>query len=155
MQANESKLHEKDIQAFIDITVNYFSHSFNEEPSVGIPYLKTATEEIIGDFTGIIGISGERKGCIYITAPEAMLAELLKEIGEEEATVEILTDMVGEIANTISGNVRNVFGSNFMISVPISIAGKPENIKMPQNIPIYVVPISWKKHKFYLVLGIE
>lgn len=151
----DTTAHEKDLGVFIDILINYFSHSFNEEPDVGIPYIKTDEEQIILEYSGIIGISGEKKGCVYVTTPKDLLADMLKEIGETEFTSEILTDMVGEIANTISGNARKIFGSNFMISVPVSISGKPESIKMPENTSTFVVPITWRNHKFYLVLCLE
>ena len=108
------------------------------------------------EYTGIIGISGKRKGSVYITTAEGMLKELAKIILHlEEVTVEEIKDLVGEIANTISGNVRRAYGSDFMISVPVVIEGKAKDIKLPEDIKSFVIPLTWRDYKSYLVVCLE
>ena len=51
---------------------------------------------------------------------------------------ELLVDLVGEVANTISGNARYVFGKDFMISVPVVIEGAPSSIHLPKDLRSYV-----------------
>jgi len=65
---------------------------------------------------------GARKGIVYFTAPRGMLTVLLMRMQETDTSDENIKDLVGEVANTISGNARRDFGKNFVISVPVIIA---------------------------------
>ena len=60
-------MNETDLHFFIDSTVNYFEEVTNEKASSGIPYIKD-DEPVVLEYTGIIGISGKRKGSIYVTS---------------------------------------------------------------------------------------
>jgi len=148
-------MNETDLHFFIDSTMNYFEEVTNEKASAGIPYIKDEEPVVLG-YTGIIGISGKRKGSIYITTNEAMLKEIAHIIlGLDDIQGDDIKDLVGEIANTISGNVRQAYGSDFMISVPVVVEGKAKDIKMPDNIQSFVVPLTWKDHKSFLVVCLE
>lgn len=148
-------MNETDLHFFIDSTVNYFEEVTNEKATSGIPYIKD-DEPIVLEYTGIIGISGKRKGSIYVTASEEMLKEIAKVIlGLEDVGKEDIKDLIGEIANTISGNVRQAYGSDFMISVPVVVEGKAKDIKLPDNIQSFVIPITWQDHKTFLVVCLE
>ena len=65
-------MNETDLHFFIDSTVNYFEEVTSEQAVTGIPYLK-GKEPVVLDYSGIIGISGKRKGCVYITTTREML----------------------------------------------------------------------------------
>lgn len=148
-------MNETDLHFFIDSTVNYFEEVTNEKATAGIPYIKD-NEPVVLEYTGIIGISGKRKGSIYVTTSENMLSTIAKVIlGLEEVGKEDIKDLVGEIANTISGNVRQAYGSDFMISVPVVVEGKAKDIKLPDNIQSFVIPITWKDFKLFLVVCLE
>ncbi len=148
-------MNETDLHFFIDSTVNYFEEVTNEKATAGIPYIKD-DEPVVLEYTGIIGISGKRKGSIYVTTSENMLSTLAKVIlGLEEVGKDDIKDLVGEIANTISGNVRQAYGSDFMISVPVVVEGKAKDIKLPDNIQSFVIPITWKDFKSFLVVCLE
>lgn len=148
-------MNETDLHFFIDSTVNYFEEVTNEKATAGIPYIKD-NEPVVLEYTGIIGISGKRKGSIYVTTSENMLSTIAKVIlGLEEIGKEDIKDLVGEIANTISGNVRQAYGSDFMISVPVVVEGKAKDIKLPDNIQSFVIPITWKDFKLFLVVCLE
>lgn len=148
-------MQEKDLQVFIDGTMHYFQHSSKENAIVGTPYLLNTSNTICYDYTGIIGISGKRKGCVYFTAPSIMLIHLLTSMGEADISSENCCDIVGEVANTISGNARKSFGQEFMISVPIVIGGEPERIKLPEDILSFVIPMSWRQNNAALVISLE
>jgi len=108
------------------------------------------------DYTGLIGISGPRKGGIYFTTGARLLGELTRVIlGVSDAEEETLLDMVGELTNTIAGNVRKSFGGDFLISVPMLIKGKPDDILMRLTPPVFVIPLNWRREKAYLVVGLE
>lgn len=146
---------ETDLHFFIDSLVNYFEEVTNEKPITGIPYLKD-DDPVVQEYAGIIGISGKRKGSVYITATGEMLKALAKIIIDiDEVSSEDIKDLIGEIANTIAGNVRQAYGSEFMISVPVVIEGKAKDIKLPDDIQTFVIPITWKEHNSFLVVCLE
>ncbi len=148
-------MNETDLHFFIDSTLNYFEEVTNEKASAGIPYIKDESPVVLG-YTGIIGISGKRKGSIYITTGEEMLKSIANIIlGTEDVAPGDIKDLVGEIANTISGNVRQAYGSDFMISVPVVVEGQAKDIKLPDNIQSFVVPLTWHDHKSFLVVCLE
>ena len=145
---------EKDIQVFINCVTSYFSQISGVEAITGIPYRK-GDESVLLNFTGIIGVSGERKGCVYITCTQEMLTEIIGLLLEDDSPSEVaIKDLAGEMANTIAGNAREVFGTGFMISVPIILNGKPRDVEIPLEVPTYVIPITWKTHQSFLVVGI-
>jgi chemotaxis protein CheX len=146
---------ESDLHFFIDSTVNYFEEVTNEKAVTGIPYIKDEAPVVL-EFTGIIGISGKRKGSIYITATKSMLSQIAQIIlGIDNVGHEDVKDLVGEIANIISGNVRQAYGSDFMISVPVVVEGIAKDIKLPENIQSFVIPLTWREHKSFLVVCLE
>lgn len=144
-----------DLQVFIKEITAYFKEVTGVDAQIDVPYNK-GSENLLLDFTGFIGISGERKGGLYITCSHEMLKDLTSIILQgEEADEETILDMIGEIANTIAGNVRTTFGKNFMISVPSIFQGQPEDFRIVLKTPVIVIPINWKNYKAYLVLGLE
>jgi chemotaxis protein CheX len=145
---------EQDLQVFIDTVIHYFDQTTSEAAEVDTPYIKDE-ENVVLDFTGVIGISGKTKGAIYFTANADLLADLLKATGHtEDIDSELLQDMVGEVANTLSGNARRSFGSNFMISVPVVLKGA-EAIRLPASIKTFVIPIIWRNYRSYLIVCLE
>ena len=148
-------MNEADLQFFSNSALNYFSEVTGCDAAAGAPFLKGG-EPIVQEYSGIIGISGERKGCIYITASADMLKQVCHSIiGLKDVDSETIKDLIGEVANTISGNVRQAFGSDFMISVPVVIEGAGHHIKLPEEIPAYVVPLTWQGYESSLVVCME
>ena len=64
-------------------------------------------------------------------------------------------DLVGEVANTIAGNARKHFGSEFLISVPTVLFGRPDNIIFPRHLKNFVIPITWRSHRSYLIICLD
>ena len=145
-------MNEQRIQVFIDGTVHYFNQINASDISVGTPYLADNESPAAFDFTGIIGISGPSKGCVYFTAPTALLRHLLVVLGETNADEAFIRDLVGEVANTISGNARTEYGSEFMISVPVVMQGAPDGIYLHREQRSYVIPIYWKVYSAAIVI---
>lgn len=146
---------EQALKVFIDGVINYFHHTSDKDVKVGTPYLIENTKPTAFDFTGIIGVSGPYKGTVYFTAPRILLTHLLFSIGENDTSLENIMDIVGEVANTISGNARTQFGKEFMISVPVMIEGAPCGIHLPDNLRSYVIPIYWKAYSAAVVICLE
>ena len=42
-----------------------------------------------------------------------------------------------------------------MISVPVVLEGKPKDIKLPDDIQSFVIPMKWRDHQSYLVICLE
>lgn len=144
-----------ELKIFVDGVSNFFNRLGTDVVTVGVPYVKDGNQ-FINEITGVIGLTGKRKGGIFITCSYAMVDDVITGYtGMEDKSLEARKDMIGEIANTISGNASDAFGNDFQISVPIVISGKPDGVDMPTRVPTFVIPIQWKSHKAYLVVGVE
>jgi chemotaxis protein CheX len=146
---------EGEIMSVINIVTEYFANITAVPAVMGLPYIKRENDPVF-DFTGIIGISGSRRGGVYYTAGRELLAEFGASIlGDEELDDEALSDLAGEMTNTIAGNMREIFGPSFLISVPIILKGKIDNISMRLKPPVFVIPIKWKEYTSHLAVGLE
>src|ERR1700738_1301047 len=130
---------EAEIRTFIEGATNYFEVSAQQSATVGSPYLVTDGNPGAYEYTGVIGISGTRKGIVYFTAPRGMLTVLLMRMQETDTSDENIRDLVGAAANTISRNARRDLGKGFVISVPSVIANAPEGVVTPHD-RSFVIP---------------
>ena len=146
---------EDKLRVFIECAQNYFSQIDKEEIIVGTPYLVENNMPAAHDYTGIIGISGNNSGIVYFTAPRILLAHMLESIKEPDLSEDNMTDLVGEVANTIAGNARSEFGEQFQISVPIVIRGIPDEILLPRKDRSCVIPLEWRKHQAAIVISLR
>jgi chemotaxis protein CheX len=149
-------MREQDLKNFADSTLGYFSQLTGKPAQLGVPYVKKPEDQLFSDFTGIIGISGNHRGGMYVTATRKFLEELLQFTGFVGApTEDALRDMAGELANTIAGNASKSFGKGYDISVPIILQGAPDKLVIKVEPPCYVLPVEWQQHKFHIVIGIS
>jgi len=148
-------MNEKDLNVFIEGIQNYYAQISDSPAVVQTPYLLENSNTLAYEYTGIIGISGKNKGCVYFTAPEKLLKQTLLVIKETDTSHDNICDLVGEIANTVAGNARGYFGSEFMISVPIVITRQKGEIKLPKDVRSFIVPITWRSHESAIVISID
>ena len=146
---------DSELQIFIDSLERYFATNIGGKLERSQAFHASSQETPASDYTGIIGVSGDRQGCIYLTSTKTMLGEVLLAMGEPEIDESLFNDVIGEITNTVSGNARKLLGPGFMISVPIVVTGRPEHIHFPRNHDIGVVPFSWNGHKASLVVCLQ
>ena len=133
-------------------TSNYFREITNEEIYTGLPFLNDE-DPIVLEFAAIINISGEQSGSIYITTTETMIHEIYDLIlGGCPPSPEEIKDLVGEIANTISGNLRQTYGNEFQISVPMIVDRKSKVTKLITKQPSFIVPFTWRIYKGFVVV---
>ncbi|MFK8016939.1 MAG: chemotaxis protein CheX [Gammaproteobacteria bacterium] len=144
----------QDLTVFIDGAVHYFKQITGDAADVGTPYLMNTRAAAAKGITGIIGVTGDKRGNVFFTAPQVLVKDLLTSIGEEETTHDLMCDVVGEVANTISGNARKVFGKEFLISAPVVVTGQSEKIVVPSDVRSYVVPIAWRGFEAGLVISL-
>ena len=145
---------ETQLKAFVGIVQRYFDKSTGSAAEAGTPFLGEPGDLPIHDFTGVIGISGSQRGCVYFSAPALMLKDILLRAGESDLTESNLADITGEIANTIAGNARREFGGEFLISVPVVVRGSGQHITMPKEVKAYVIPLRWHKIAASLVVSV-
>ncbi len=146
---------EVELKAFTRVVTQYFNNVTGTAAQLGLPYIKGERQETF-DYTGVIGISGSRKGGVYYTAGKQLLEALGAFIlGDEPLDDEALYDLVGELTNTIAGNMREIFGSNFLISVPIIMKGKIDDIVIKLKPPVFIIPIIWNGMNSHLAIGLE
>ncbi|MEM7299178.1 MAG: chemotaxis protein CheX [Bacteroidota bacterium] len=141
---------------FIDSVRNYFRILTEVDSEIKVPYLKESDELALKDFTGMIGISGNTKGYVYFSADKGLFQDLINIfIGIDDPVNEDILDMAGEISNVIAGNIRANLGTNFMISVPLVFEGRPQDLKFPHDSFVYVIPLTWKSHDAFVVVGLQ
>jgi len=83
-----------------------------------------------------------------------MLETILNFLNQDPTNPDAVSDLVGEIANTLSGNVREKFGREFMISVPMVAVGNYVESMFSTNTMNYVIPIIWRSEKAYLLVSL-
>ena len=146
-------INQSDMQVFIRGASGYFEQ-LPVKAEVGMPYLKDLEIPTL-DFSAAIGISGPRRGCVYYTAPHEMTRRLAADFGEIDTSDTLCADMVGEIANIIAGNACEELGASFMISVPVILVGRSQQMRFREGVPTFLIPIFWRGFKSLLVICLE
>ncbi|AMN48866.1 MULTISPECIES: chemotaxis protein CheX [unclassified Psychrobacter] len=130
----------------------FFTQIDDAQVAISTPYLNNNRSAIGYDYSGVIEISGPLKGCVYVSAPSIMLREVIKVMGEPDSSITMMKDLLGEMANTISGNARTEFGSEFIISPPKIVEGAPSVSYLPKDRHSYITPFTWRGYE--AVIGI-
>lgn len=146
---------EQKLQIFLSIISNYFNQFGGEELIADTPYLLENKQPKVHDYTGVIGISGAQKGVVYFSATRDLLSSILDSMGETDKTDENHIDLAGEVANTIAGNARQEFGSEFHISVPFVFKGAPQSIVLPSGERSFIIPITWNSQIGEIVVCLQ
>lgn len=142
------------LKLFKRITLDYFAKlAPDEHPVLGEPHIHFGDPELL-DYTSLIEIHGQYRGCIYLTSPGAMLKEVLAINGEPMDTPAHLKDMCQELSNVLSGNASKAFGGNWQISVPRSLTlPEVQGLDLPES--TFVMPIIWRGQRSLLVVGLH
>ena len=143
---------EAEVTVFLESVLNYFSTTVQQAAVCGTPFLALDRIPELSDFTGVIKISGKYEGLVAFTAPKSMLCVMLMRMQETDMCHENLCDLVGEIANTFSGNARRDFGHQFNISVPTVSIGRKNTLGLPEGARPIVIPIGWRNYSSSLVV---
>ena len=143
---------EAEVGVFVDGVLHYFGTSVQQVAQCGTPHLALGERPEMADYTGVIQVSGKRTGLVAFTAPKSMLSVMLMRMQETDMSHENLCDLVGEIANTLSGNARRDFGHQFQISVPTVISGRGGALEYPAAARPIVIPIDWRNYHARLLV---
>ena len=143
---------ENEATVFVNSVLHYFDTTVQQIAACGTPHLAIGRSPEVSDYTGLIRINGKRDGVVFFTAPKNMLCVMLMRMQETDMSHDNLCDLVGEIANTLSGNARRDFGHQFNISVPSVVHGRQTPIEYPPNTRPIVIPIAWRTYHASLVV---
>ena len=136
-----NSLNEAELKLFVDSVRRYFQVITKHEPQITSAFLGTG--DVDGhDFNGIVTFSGSYNGHVIVSMPPQLLRELLLLQGETNLGDSNLLDAVGEVANTLAGNARQVLGSALNISVPVKLQGS-SGIKARVRKHPYVITLRW------------
>ena len=149
----------KVINPFINATLNVLETMAFVKSEAGKPYLKK-DDVARGDVSGVIGITGETNGTIYVTFDEScilkivsnMFGEEMKEINNE------ITDAVGELTNIISGQARKELeeiGKVFHGAIPSVITGKNHKLIPMTKGPKIAIPFKTESGNFTVEIALE
>ncbi len=148
-------LTDAEIRTFVEGATHYFEVSARQPAAVGSPYLVTDGPPAVHEYTSVIGVSGRRRGAVCFTAPRSMLMVLLMRMNETDTSDANMRDLIGEVANTISGNARRDFGRDFVISVPSVVDSPDGKFTASTAARPFVIPINWRSHSAKLIVWLE
>ena len=110
------------INPFLAAVKNVFDTMIGIPFTLEKPNLKQDLAPLF-EISGIIGISGEVRGCVVISLSKGVALQLSSALLDEQLTEidEDCTDAIGEIANMVAGDAKKDFPKvNTMVSVPKS-----------------------------------
>ena len=70
---------EDDLKVFVKGAERFFMQAASTPAEVSTPFVKEDADHVVYDFSAVIGITGTQRGCVYYTAPRAMV-RALKEV---------------------------------------------------------------------------
>jgi chemotaxis protein CheX len=149
----------KFINPFINATLNVLETMAFVKSQAGKPYLKK-DNVARGDVSGIIGITGETNGTIYVTFDESCILNIVSNMFGEKMT-EInneITDAVGELTNMISGQARKELeeiGKLFHGAIPSVISGKNHKLIPMTKGPKIAIPFKTDSGSFTVEVALE
>lgn len=146
-----------DIEAFSEAISHFFVTMTEERANVRSAYLLERDVEPIvwDDFNGVITVRGGYIGSLAFSAPRALLSHVLLHMGEKNLSDDHRRDIIGEIANTLSGRVRRYFGEGLRISTPQAFSGQPRTLERLAHSTPYVIPLRWKQYEAKLVVHLD
>ena len=146
---------DQDIRIFIAMARRYFE-ALEPNPALIIepPFLREELGPLL-EYTGVIPVSGRSDGVVCFTANGSMLETILSLLDDDRRDDSAKRDLVGEIANTLSGNAREEFGSDFRISVPLVMVGPRPSADLHTKGRNYAIPLNWRSETAYLLIGLE
>jgi len=148
-------MREADIQVFLNAAIHHFDETAGLSMDVKAPFLVTDIESQLSDLTACIRITGGYTGNVLFTVPKSMLTELLAQFGREDVPSVDALDLVGEMANLITSNAREAFGSGFQLSPPRVTRGKRVRMRGSEGLSAYCIPMQWKTYQSKLIIAVH
>jgi chemotaxis protein CheX len=147
-------LRAEDIRVFSDAASAFFLQSTRSKAAVRTAYLMDSADCVVwNDYQGLIRLEGNYRGSVAFSAPRGLLSHVLLLLGESDYSDASHRDIVGEIANQMSGYARRHFGEGMQISPPEVLAPRRgENVPQGLAAP-FVIPLLWDRYEAHLVVA--
>jgi chemotaxis protein CheX len=155
--AASTKLSEDQLAKYVvDATREVFSTMVMMDPVDDYP-LKEPIKRFKCSITGMVGFAGTYSGVVSIHCPVVLALKITSSmLGMEcEEVNEDLNDAIGEIANMIGGNVKQVLskgGLDVKLSIPTVISGEDYTVNSLADNDCVVVPFTVDDNKFIVGL---
>jgi chemotaxis protein CheX len=104
--------------------------------------------------TGLIPLTGTPGGVIYATTDNSLLDRILANLSMPTGAGPRL-DLIGEISNVLSGNLREEFGKEFHISTPFLISGPINRIEHAVIDRPYVMEVEQGGDTMWIVIAFD
>lgn len=148
-----SDLRPEDIEVFARAITEFFETTAGEKAMVRSAWLLEQEEPVLrDDYNGLIAVSGVYSGSICFSAPHRLLDYVLLASGEQQYSEANYLDIVGEIANTLSGRAREHFGEGLAIAPPYSFTRNSAPVARRAAAVPYAIPIAWRCSEANLVV---
>ena len=151
-----SELHPKDIETLARGVTEYFEITMGDKAQVRSAWLLEQDEPVLReDFNGLIEISGGYRGSLCFSAPRRLLDFILLAAGDSDYSEAKYLDIVGEVANTLSGRTRSHFGETLAISPPKSFTRQGPAVPPRTDGTPYAIPIVFRGQEANLVVHLS
>jgi len=143
---------EYQLGVFVDSVMHYFENAVQQPAACGIPHLAVRASPQLADYTGVVRICGQRDGMVVFTAPRSMLCVMLMCMQDTDLSHEHLCELVGKIADTLSGDAERIFRFQYSISVRSTVNERDAPLVYPPHARPIVIPIAWRSYQARLVV---
>lgn len=144
------------INPFLSATMHVLEVQAQTKTVPGKPFLKTETNQLLGDISGVIGLVSESfNGTVTITFPElTFLSIASKMFGETQTTLNKENqDVAGELTNIIFGQAKielNNKGYGIKTALPSVVTGKDHSVTSVVKGLSIVVPFESDSGSFFV-----
>jgi chemotaxis protein CheX len=153
---NYRALNPADIEIFSEAISTFFDRMTHSPAQVRTAYLLDQPEPILwNDYNGAIKVAGGFRGTITFSSPRGLLNEILVAMGEVHQSKAHFLDVVGEIANMLSGQARRHFGEALDIAPPIACERDGARIPRTAQGQAYAIPLTWGRYEADLVVHLD
>lgn len=151
-----TRLKAEDIRVFSDAASAFFLQSTRSKAAVRTAYLMDTADCVVwNDYQGLIRLDGSYRGSVAFSAPRGLLSHVLLLLGESDYSDASHRDIVGEIANQMSGYARRHFGEGMQISPP-EVLGQRRRADAPgAPAAAFVIPLLWDRYEAHLVVAMR
>lgn len=143
----------------VDATREVFSTMVMMDPADDYP-LREPINRFKCSITGMVGFAGTYSGVVSIHCPVALALKITSSmLGMEcEEVNEDLNDAIGEIANMLGGNVKQVLskgGLDVKLSIPTVISGEDYTVNSLSDNDCVVIPFNVDDSSFIVGLTLK
>jgi chemotaxis protein CheX len=148
-----SRLKAQDIKIFSDAASSFFEQTTKKRATVRTAYLLDSQDAVVwDDYQGLIELDGKYQGSVAFSAPRGLLSHVLLLMGERDYSDASHRDIVGEIANQMSGYARRHFGESMEISPPRVLTERQSLAARAGDAVPFVIPMAWERYEAHLVV---